>query len=381
MAVDVDSVVSAPVALPATSPLVRRANWKMRAWRVVRRWPPFRQAFSYWNLLFAGPMYFLTLRTACQLDLFGLLIRRPGLKLPQIASEAGIQEYPARVLLLTCVSVGMLVKRGERYYCGWIMKRLFNPAREQSLKAYVEWFYQINYLSMFHHTEAIKECRAAGLEEIEGTEDNLYARLAHNPRLEETFHKVMSSFSHLGNRALAERVRFAEFTPILDVGGGDGENLATIARAQPGITGTLLDFPTVAERARQRFAADGLDHCLSTIGKNFLAEEFPQGFGCVLMAHLTPIFSEATNRELLSKAFVALKPSGMLCIFAPFMDDDETGPMTSAMLSTYFLCTVNGQGRHYSMKETRRWIEDAGFVQIEQCILTAMDSVLIARKP
>ena len=363
------------------SPLVRRGLWRARLLRWLLRIPPFSLIEEKGYLLAGAPVFFATLRTACQLNLFGLVKSRPGLTLPEIAAALGIQEYPARVLLLTCAALRLVAKRGDRYYGRFVPGILFDPASPHSIVPLIEWVHHITYLSMFHYEAAVKEARPAGLEVFEGTEDNLYGRLARQPKLEECFHTTMNLRSRVSNRLLVQRVRFNEFPRVLDVGGGAGENLSTIAGHHPSVTGTLLDFPTVADRARERFAAEGLQSRFEAVGKDFLKEEFPTGYSCVLMAHLTPIFSETTNRELLRKAFDALVPGGMICICAPFMNDDETGPLDSALLSPYFLCTVNGQGRHYSLKETKAWLQDAGFVQIDHCDLSWNDQVLVGIRP
>lgn len=366
---------------PQARPLVDRRSWRTAFMKVVMQLPPIRQIVERMNLLIGAPVFFASLRTACQLNLFGLLKQRPGLTMPEIATALRIQEYPARVLLLTCVTLRLLKKRGDRFYCPRLSASLFDPASPKSAVPYIEWVHHITYRSMFHYAEAVREARAAGLQVFGGTEDNLYGRIAHDPMLEETFHNAMAKRSHESNGALVQCVRFSEFPRVLDVGGGSGENLSTIARSHANVRGTLLDFPSVAERARQRFAQEGFQDRLEAEGRNFLQEEFPTGYSCVLMAHLTPIFSEATNRDLLRKAFAALVPGGLLCICAPFVDDDESGPLSSAILSPYFLCTVNGQGRHYSVKEVTAWVRESGFAELQGCALTPSDRVLVAIKP
>jgi cyclopropane fatty-acyl-phospholipid synthase-like methyltransferase len=234
---------------------------------------------------------------------------------------------------------------------------------------------------MFYYTEALRESRAAGLEVFAGTEDNLYGRLARDPQLEQIFQEAMARRSRHSNGALVEHVRFSAYPRILDVGGGNGENLVTIGRRFPNVGGTLMDFPTVADRARLRFQAEGFVDRFTAEGRNFLAEEFPAGYSCVLMGHLTPIFSPETNRELFRKAYAALDPGGILCVYAPFVYDDETGPPDSALLSPYFLCTVNGQGRHYSVREVTTWMTEAGFLDLQRRQLTVADHVLIGRRP
>jgi hypothetical protein len=70
----------------------------------------------------------------------------------------------------------------------------------------------------------------------------------------------------------------------------------------------------------------------------------------------------------------------MLCIYAPFMNDRQTGPLQSALSSPYFLCTVNGEGRPYSWRETSAWLEEAGFVSITRVSLSPSEGGLLAFK-
>lgn len=205
---------------------------------------------------------------------------------------------------------------------------------------------------MFHYTEAVRESRPAGLSVFPGNEDNMYQRLAHDPRLEHMFHEAMQARSRIANAEFLNRIDFSKFRRVLDIGGGNGENLLAIAKRYTSVQGTLFDFPSVAETAARQLAEQGMDARLRAQGGNIFEEDSPFGHDCVLFCHFTPIFSPATNRSLMKRAYAALEPGGMVCIYGPFMNDRESGPLQSAIASPYFLCAVNGQGRHYSWRET-----------------------------
>ncbi len=51
------------------------------------------------NNLLGGHIYFQTLVVAVRLDLFTQLSRQPGMTLPQITSNLGIEEKPVPILL------------------------------------------------------------------------------------------------------------------------------------------------------------------------------------------------------------------------------------------------------------------------------------------
>ena len=64
---------------------------------------------------------------------------------------------------------------------------------------------------------------------------------------------------------------------LLDVGGGDGRFLATVAQRAPALGLVLFDLPAVADLARARFAAAGIGARASAVGGSFLTDALPRG--------------------------------------------------------------------------------------------------------
>ena len=66
-------------------------------------------------LVFGGHIFFQTLRTAVQLDLFTLLAKEGALTRQEIGKRLGISDQPARIVVLGLTATGLLRKRGRRY--------------------------------------------------------------------------------------------------------------------------------------------------------------------------------------------------------------------------------------------------------------------------
>jgi ubiquinone/menaquinone biosynthesis C-methylase UbiE len=241
--------------------------------------------------------------------------------------------------------------------------------------------HHIVYPSMAHYYEAVTEHRAAGLSEFPGDEDTLYGRLTHRPELERVFHAFMESRTRVTSGQFAASIRFSRMNRLLDVGGGNGETVIQIARRHPNVRATVLDLPSVVEMAEARFREEGLADRLDAVASDILKDPFPSGYDCIMFCHLTPIWSQETNRSLMCKAYEALGPGGFACIYAPFMNDDQAGPLFSALASPYFLCTVNGQGRHYSWNESIAWLREAGFVDIRTQALFWGEGIVLGARP
>ena len=334
------------------------------------------------TMLLGGPVFFEIVRAACQLDLFGLLRRQPDLTLQEIAHELNLGEEPAKILLLGVVALKLVRKRGARYRCrSDRLARAFDRQDPSNMVAFVEWMHHIVYPSMQYFTESLREGRAAGLRAFPGNEEILYGLLDRDPQLQKVFWEAMNLRTSRVNREFLKRIDFSGFDNILDVGGGDGKIVVAIAQRCPRPKMTLLDFPSVAEKANRRFAERGLTDRLQAVGSDILHDDFPPGQDCVLFCHIMGNLSPENNQSMLRRAYAALKPGGMVCAYSAFTNDSETGPLSSAMLSAYFLCTVSGQGRQYTRRETAEWLQAAGFDEITRVKLQFNHGVILGRKP
>ena len=308
-----------------------------------------------------GHIYFQTLTAAVRLDLFTRLTEKGPMTRGEIANELGLEEKPVRILLLGLVALGFLRKRGNRYAPESLATRLFSRSSPDNITAIVEWQHFINYRALYHFESAIRANRNVGLEEFPGTEPTLYERLAHAPELEDIFQRAMQAISRQANDWLARYVDFSDVQLLVDVGGGNGANIVRLARANPTLRALVFDSPSVCEIARANIASEKLEDRLDAVAGNCFVDPFPAGVDCILFCHFFTIWSEDRNRELLRKAHAALPPGGTVMLFNMMQDDDETGPLTAAMGSPYFLTLATGEGMLYTWSEYETWVREAGF--------------------
>ena len=188
--------------------------------------PPIERIYP----LLGGHIYFQTLSAAVQLDLFTLLNKQPGLTREEISARLGIQEKPARILLLGCTTLGLLRKTGSTYANSRLSDPLLVRGAPGNIVAVVEWQHFINYHAMYHLCDSIKANTNVGLSEFDGDEPTLYERLAHHPELERVFQDAMQGISIQANSMLARYVDLSHVRRLVDVGGGNGTNAMALAR-------------------------------------------------------------------------------------------------------------------------------------------------------
>lgn len=332
------------------------------------------------NNLLGGHIYFQTLVTGVRLDLFTQLSRQPGMTLQQIAFNLGIEEKPARILLLGCANIGLIKKKKEKFFNSWIAEQNFNQDNSKNIIPIVEWQNFINYRALYYFTEAVQKNENVGLQEFDGNEKTLYERLAHYPELELIYQNAMESISQMVNGILQKYVDFSHYKFLVDVGGGNGENLIALARANPNLRGCIFDLPSVCKFADERIQESGFEQRLSTSPGNCFEDPFHEEADCILFGHFFNLWSEAENKQLLRKAFKTLPNGGSVIIFNLMQDDSQTGPATAAIVSSYFLTLATGQGMVYTWSEIERWIEEAGFAKVSRIRMLRDHGVIIGTK-
>jgi hypothetical protein len=372
-----------------------RGEGDRRLWRVLtRRWLRacafvrthivegllIRRQVDKFYLLMSGHIYFETLSAAVELGLFEILSEHQRLSRAEITRYLGIEDKPARILLLGCTALGLLRKRGSLYSNSRLARRLLVRSSLGNVVSIVRWQHHINYRPMHRFYEAIKANRNVGLDELEGDEPTLYERLTRDSRLEAIFQEAMEGISVQANAMFARFVDLSEVRHVVDVGGGNGANAMALVGQYTRLRADVFDFPSVCHIAQQNIAKAGLSSRVGTVEGNCFTDPFPQGADCFIFSHFLTIWSEEENRLLLEKAFNALPHGGRVIVFNMMQHDSETGPLSAAMGSPYFLTLATGRGMLYCWKEYESWMKQAGFATVKRQRLPRDHGVLIGVK-
>jgi hypothetical protein len=219
---------------------------------------------------------------------------------------------------------------------------------------------------MMDFVASVRENRNVGLERFEGSESTLYERLTHDKRLEAIFQESMAGISKQANQFLPKALDFGRFKHVVDAGGGSGENLMAIARAFPHVRASVFDSASVCEHARENIARAGMSARVQTWPGNFFESPFPPETDCVLYCHILTIWSMDRNKVLLRRTFDALPRGGAVLIFNMMAHDDESGPLSTALGSPYFLAIATGEGMLRPWKDYEAALKEVGFSEVRR---------------
>ena len=165
---------------------------------------------------------------------------------------------------------------------------------------------------------------------------------------------------------------------LLDVGGGEGRFVRTVAAAVPGLDLAVFDLPAVAERARTILDSDGLQR-VETFGGSFFDDPLPAGFDLITLVRIVHDHDDEPVLRLLRAIFAALPDGGTLLIAEPMAN---ATPSSVGDVYFGFYLLAMGQGRARAPAEIVTLLTAAGFARTRHIStpLPLAAQIIVAKK-
>jgi SAM-dependent methyltransferase len=320
--------------------------------------------FSRLILIAGGHSAFQLLWSGDQLGVYALLSNEPGIGLHEIAERLGLAAYPCRILLVGLTALGIISKEDGRYHNATLTEQILVKGKPGYFGPILGWQAHIVYPGLVDFLESLKQGTNVGLSRFPGNGPTLYERLVSHPELEQVFQDAMSALSVQANNHIIGAYDFGRFSHIVDAGGGDGTNAIALAKRYPNLKVTVYESDSVCSIAQEKIRAEGLGDRVFTWVGNFLSDPFPPDVDAIFFCHIFTIWSMERNQELLRKCWDALPHGGAVVIFNMMGDDDDTGPLSTALGSPYFLAIATGEGMLHAWKDYEKAILAAGFSSV-----------------
>ena len=170
---------------------------------------------------------------------------------------------------------------------------------------------------------------------------------------------LMAASQPLVARQALDAYDFSRHQRLLDVGGGEGVFLSTVAARVPSIACAVFDLPHVAARATARFASAGLADRAIALSGNFLTDALPQGYDLISLVRVLHDHDDGPAMVLLRAIHAALPPGGRLFITEPMAGTPGAERAGDAYFGFYLLAM--GSGRPRRPDEIRAMLAAAGF--------------------
>jgi hypothetical protein len=141
----------------------------------------------------------------------------------------------------------------------------------------------------------------------------IFEYLSSDPEQATLFNETMIGFHSAEPPAVAAAYDFSTIHKLIDVGGGTGNLLTTILRANPELRGVLYELPHVASAARDVVERNNVsDRCEVAAGNFF--ESVPGGGDAYLLSHIIHDWDEASCLTILENCRRAMQGRGRLLL-------------------------------------------------------------------
>lgn len=167
--------------------------------------------------------------------------------------------------------------------------------------------------------------------------------LAAEPARGAAFAALMSTQLRVGADELAKAYAWNGVAHVVDVGGGNGRQLAAILQAHPTLRGTLLDLPETTAQAGPVLAEAGVAD-RTTVRAGSFFDPLPTGADVYVLSRVLHDWNDEKAAAIVARCAQVLGDSGKLLIVEPVLDDEEVAyPRTDVDLR--MLVTLGGRER------------------------------------
>ncbi len=178
-----------------------------------------------------------------------------------------------------------------------------------------------------------------------------------HPEEGEVFYNFMSESSNQIAPAVSEKYNFDGVKVLADVGGAQGQILATVIKAHPHLKGILFDLPQVAEEAQENLAMEGVaERCQVVSGDMF--KPWPVKADLFLMSRIIHDWHDEEVISILKNCRAAMDPDSKLVLLERVLPTDKDGALLFCLSDLNMLVGVGGQERN--LEEYQNLFQAAG---------------------
>lgn len=342
------------------------------------RWITRRRARALFDVV-AGFVYSQVLQACVQLDIFEQVAAQP-LSVNVLAERVDLTPEACETLIAAAVSLRLLERRrGGLIGLGELGAPIVGNVGLRNLVLHHALFYADLTDPLALLSGKVNPTKMSSYWPYAST-DSPAAAAPTGSEQAVTYSALMTSTQTLIANEVLAAYRFDKHQRLLDVGGGEGEFIATVGAQFPALQLMLFDLPPVAARAQIRLNERGLGARTRTASGDFFNDSLPQGADIITLVRVMHDHDDGRISALLQNIGAALPVGGTLLIAEPMADTPGAEPVGDAYFGLYFLAM--GRGKARTFKQMAALLNSAGFAAIRQLPtrMPLQTSVVVATK-
>ena len=302
---------------------------------------------------FTGYQRTAAIKAAVELDVF-TQIAAGAATVDALAARCDAAPRGLRALLNHLVVDGFLTRDGEHYGLSATAAAFLDRSSPSYLGSAVSFIASPTIVEGFTRlTDAVRRG---------GTAISADGALAPEHPVWVEFARAMAPIAAMTAALLANLldIEHAPGGKILDIAAGHGMFGITLARLNPAVELTALDWRNVLAVAEEHARAAGIGARFRTLAGSAFEVPFGDGYDLVLLPNFLHHFDPSACERLLAKAHAALRPGGRVVIVEFVPNDDRLGPPDAVRFALVMLAGTPA-GDAYTYAEYQTMLGHAGF--------------------
>jgi len=189
---------------------------------------------------------------------------------------------------------------------------------------------------------------------------------------------AMHNYAAQRGKELAHYLDAGKCKSLLDLGCGSGTFAFHLGMKNPDLRLYLSDLPEVLDVAREVQSRYYLKNEIIYLALDAAKDKIPGAYDLILVSNMVQCFDPPTRAQLLRRLYQATNPGGSLVVQAQYLQENRTGGRWAVYVDLNLLCTTQ-TGRNHTVEETKLWLEEAGFVNVEYCPMTVYGTTSFVR--
>lgn len=297
----------------------------------------------------------------------------------EVCRRAGIPAATGKRLLIALHAMNLIGRQGDEYHLSAVAKRCLVSTSPQWLGWLAQHCDTFLYPLWGRCAEAIRENkdqRVAVFQDSRSWFDVLYE----NPTDVADFQQFLGILAQPFVSGMIEAFDFSPYTRFLDIGSGSGTLPMAVAKRYPALEIALCELPQAAAFARGNMSAAGLGSRIQVLESDVIAGVIPQHrYDLVHLGWMLHDYAPSTQEAILRNILASLPSGGTLIASETPLNEDESGPAFTALLSINMLVSTDG-GVESTTDQYLARFRGAGFANVRAQMIPGPRTLLIGQK-
>ncbi|MFD6418202.1 methyltransferase [Streptomyces sp. NPDC060194] len=312
--------------------------------------------------------------TALQLGLFEKLEqRRYGIG--ELAGELGLEHRPTRALLVALTGLDLVRRDGDTYGNSPEASRYLVAAAPEYMGGFAQ--HQDSHFGHFDKLiEAVKENASLNQRVLKQGYRDQGAAAGEGREGTARLIQAMRVSSRLQADKLAKAAPLKGTDHVIDLGCGSGDYSIALARHNPELKVTSLDYPAVCDLVRANVAEAGVGDQITVQPADIMNDPWPET-ATVLLSHVLDGYGPERASHLIKRIYEHLPEGGRLLVHA-HMPSLATGLFPYMFGLILLVNTEEGEVR--DDEDILGWVREAGFSSVETSNVSLLSGLVVATK-